>query len=143
MAYTLEQANTLLAGISTEAELRNLISQLDINATGQVTILYSGRVSGGVSSRDIIKGMLSNGDDIRVLDQTEAARFLDMERNTVFTDALKRIFHDNPSTPGSTANQFLNGTKGAWDIISANFAAETVGEVRTLTSFADPSRKRT
>jgi hypothetical protein len=41
MAYTMEQANALLAGINTEAELRNLISQLDVSAN------YNGQIDSG------------------------------------------------------------------------------------------------
>lgn len=68
MAYTLEQANAILADINSEAELRNLISQLDVSATGSVTVLYSGPIGNGVSSTDIVKSMLANGEDIRVID---------------------------------------------------------------------------
>ncbi len=44
MAYTMGQANIELAKISTEAELRNLISQLDVTSSGSVTVRYSGNM---------------------------------------------------------------------------------------------------
>lgn len=150
MAYTMEQANTLLANINTEAGLRALISQLDITSTGQVTVLYSGMMGDNVSNSSIIQGMLSNGDDIRVLDKTEAYKFLDISQNEALADALRIIFDgSDPDIVGSTANQFLYGNidangnripNGAWDNISGRFVAASEGEIRTLTPEANPQR---
>lgn len=147
------EANAELPGIKSEAELRALISRLDVQAQGSVTVLYSGRLTPDITSTEIINGMLSAGEDVRVLDKTEAFKFLDVyserSRNQQLIETLERVFESDPLESGTKANQFLFGTigpdgkriaDGAWDIVSAKFAAETVGEVRTITSFAQPDR---
>ena len=150
MAYTMEQANALLANIQTEAELRALVSQLDITSTGKVTVLYSGMVADTIYSGSLIQSMVTNGEDIRVLDMTEASKFLDWKNNDAFADALERVFDGaRPGDVGSTANQFLQGgvdangiriPNGAWDDVSKRFVAATTGDIRTITPFADPNR---
>jgi Ca2+-binding RTX toxin-like protein len=94
--------------------------------------------------------MLHNGDDIRVIDTTEAARFLNVDPTTPnwnkpLYQKLEQIIGGKPDKWGTPANQFLFGEKaadgtrlpnGAWDTISARFVNETVGEVRTLTGGA-------
>jgi len=149
MAYTMEQANALLADTHTEVELRSLVSQLDITTTGNVTVLYGGKVGDNIDAGMIIKSMIDNDEDIRVLDKTEASKFLDIRQNAALADALERIFGSRPSTIGSTANQFLYGStdtkgtripNGAWDNISGRFVAATEGEIRTLTPDANSQR---
>ncbi|MGJ0492640.1 IncP plasmid survival protein KfrC family protein [Methylobacter sp.] len=152
MSYTMAQANALLDSIQTEAELRALVSQLDVNAQGKITILYSGSV-GNVYSGDVIKTMLANGEDIRVLDKTEASKFLDIfneqNPNQKLIDTLERVFGDRPFTVGSLSNQFLFGSissdgsrisNGAWDDISSRFVAATESDILTLTPDANPQR---
>ncbi|NOR71048.1 MAG: hypothetical protein GQ532_15350 [Methylomarinum sp.] len=66
MAFSLTEANLVLAEIlnsslsktDKQIELKNLVSQLDISATGDVTILY-----GGPGHRPIIDDLLTNGPD--------------------------------------------------------------------------------
>ncbi|WP_027700291.1 hypothetical protein [Xylella fastidiosa] len=78
MTLTAEQANALLGSITTQEQLRDLINQLDIHSSGSITILYSGYTANGVSNSQILQGMLHNGDAIRVIDTTEAAKFLNI-----------------------------------------------------------------
>jgi hypothetical protein len=105
MALTMAQANQILATISTEAELRNLIAQLDVGgATGKATILYSG-TDNGVYSGDLVKAAYENGADIRVLDNTEASRFLSLEFNSQLAPELERIFGTRANQPGTSANK--------------------------------------
>ncbi|WP_434428578.1 calcium-binding protein [Xylella fastidiosa] len=150
MTLTSEQANALLGSITTQEQLRDLINQLDIHSSGSITVLYSGYTANGVSNSQILQGMLHNGDAIRVIDTTEAAKFLNIEpgdpnRNEALIQKLQQIIGDKPEDMGSRANQFLFGERaadgtrlpnGAWDTISARFVNETVGEVRTLTGGA-------
>ena len=63
--------------------LYNLAKQVNINATGSVTILYSGQsTSYGangkpiVSTEAVFEAMKLNGESIRILDDTDAAKFL-------------------------------------------------------------------
>lgn len=86
-----------MSGINDEVGLRNLINQLDVSASGSVTVLYGGNVGNNIGARAIIDGMLANGDDIRVIDTTEAAKFLNIalaspSRNDVLINTLKRVF---------------------------------------------------
>jgi len=152
MALTAQQANQELAKVTTVDQLRNLINQLSIEAEGKITILYGGSTANGVSNADIIQGMLRNGDDIRVIDKTEAAKFLQVDDklpgyNRELAEKLRSILGGDPSdrTSPSASNKFLfgdkdaNGTRipnGAWDDISGRFIDATVGEVRTLTGGA-------
>ncbi|OCA58221.1 hemolysin [Xylella fastidiosa subsp. pauca 11399] len=150
MTLTAEQANALLGSITTQEQLRDLINQLDIHSSGSITVLYSGDTANGVSNSQILQGMLHNGDDIRVIDTTEAAKFLNVDpkdpnSNTALYQKLQQIIGDRPDRWGSPSNQFLFGERtfdgtrlpnGAWDTISARFVNDTVGEVRTLTGGA-------
>lgn len=143
MGLTCAQAEAKLASITTAAELRQLLSELDINSSGQTTVLYSGKIN-GESSADIAHA-LKDDPTVRILDKTEAHKFIasGMERNSPLYLKLKAIFDSDPSdyANNTTANQFLFGSKGAdgirqpngaWDIISGRFVAETVGEVRII-----------
>ena len=151
MALTAQQANQALAKITTVDQLRSIINQLSIDASGKTTVLYSGVTANGVDNSSLIQGMLRNGDDIRVIDNTEAANFLDLRDrysptyNHSLADKLTSLFGDDGSKRGEPANKFLfgevdaNGTRipnGAWDNISGRFVDATVGEVRTLTGGA-------
>jgi len=138
MSLTDSQAVKLLNLVTTEAQLRALIDDLDISATGDVTVLYSDKINDSLHSSSVINGMLERGMSVRVLDNTEAFEFLNENDN--LNDALRRIFNSDPDERGSTANQFLFGGKetdgsripnGAWDTISRNFAPETIGAVKS------------
>ena len=147
------EANALLTEAKSEDDLREIVGRLDVSADGKLTILYSGKAAEEVWSTDVINGLLKSGEDIRVLDKTEAFRFLDIyspdRANHHLFDTLERIYGTSPRDPGTSANQFLFGAmdqdgkrvpNGAWDVVSAKFASATVGEVRTITSYAQPDR---
>lgn len=153
MDISLAEANALLREAKSEEDLREIVRRLDVSADGKLTILYSGKAAEDVWSTDIIKGLLESDEDIRVLDKTQAFQFLDIysadNANHRLVDALERIYGTNPRESGTSANQFLFGKidqdgkrvpNGAWDIVSAKFASTTVGEVRTITSYAQPDR---
>ncbi len=156
MTLTAQQANLALANVTTADQLRSVINQLSIYASGSTTVLYSGTTANGVSNSQIIQGMLRNGENIRVIDNTEAAKFLDLRDpnsltyNRALADKLRDIgLGDQPMAPGSLANRFLfgdvdaNGARipnGAWDNVSGRFVDATVGEVRTLTGGAGADR---
>ena len=154
MTLTAQQAIEMLPGITTKEELRILINQLDITATGTTTILYSGETASGVQTNDIIQAMLRNGEDIRVIGTTEAAKFLfvgpnDPTYNEAFVRKLEQLLGDNPEKPGSKSYQFMYGEQaadgtripnGVWDNASARFVDATEGEIRTLTAGANVNR---
>jgi hypothetical protein len=154
MSLTLQQANQALANVTTADELRSLINQLSVESdpSGKVTILYSGwsTTNDMVSNSQIIQAMLKNGEDIRIIDNTDAAKFLQLNDklpgfNEVLAAKLDSIVGGDPGERSSPANKFLfgdvdaKGTRipnGAWDNVSARFVADTVGEVRTITGGA-------
>jgi Ca2+-binding RTX toxin-like protein len=143
MSITAETANELLSGIDTAEKLRDLISQLDVTGSGDVTVLYSGG-----DSWEIVSTLVDQGENIRIVDRTEAADFLDIDTNDALLEKLDDIFPgSDPEERGSAANRFLfgdaeyeNGERvpgtrqpnAAWDIVSQNFVEATSGEVRTL-----------
>ena len=82
---TTRQANNLLSSITTEAELRKLLYQLDVSCTGNTTVLYSGAL-GEVETSDgnmntirssaIVNGLKADP-DIRLIDKTAASAFME------------------------------------------------------------------
>ena len=74
----LRATNTLNA-----ATLQDVVNSLDVTATGNVTVLYSGKLN-GVDTGDIARGMYANGDSVRIIDNTDAAKFLDIRSNVDF-----------------------------------------------------------
>jgi len=61
------------AKYSTPDAVRNLAAQVATESPGRVTVLYSGSIGGGISSNTLIEGMVSQGEDIRVINRTQAA----------------------------------------------------------------------
>lgn len=81
MPFTYEQALSELAKLRannsvTEAGLVNLVQQTSINATGGVTVLYCGILPDGRPAWQAVQALVSAGQDIRGVDETAAARFL-------------------------------------------------------------------
>jgi hypothetical protein len=135
--------------------LFDLVKQVSIDATGSVTILYSGQstsydVNGKpiVSTKDLLHAMKVNGESIRIIDDTDAAKFLQSKQ---FRVALARLYgldvRDLESLPAdlSPAKQAAmvsmkemldHPTTGMWAEVSGRFVEATVGEVRTLTGGA-------
>lgn len=48
-------------------DLRALAAQVDANASGRVTVLYSGPAAKGIWSTDVIAAMVEMGEDVRVI----------------------------------------------------------------------------
>ena len=93
---TLQQALNQLSSQSGQYNsvqaLYDLAKQVNINATGSVTILYSGQsTSYGangkpiVSTEAVLNAMKLNGESIRIIDDTDAAKFLGSQQ---FKEAL-------------------------------------------------------
>ncbi len=72
MALTLAQANALLDSAQTEADLRDIVAQLDTSTHGATTVLYSGLLNGKFGD-DAVHAMeaiaeLKNDSNLRILD---------------------------------------------------------------------------
>lgn len=81
MPHTYDQALTELAALrannlASEAELERLVRQVSTDASGSVTVLYSGNLPDNTEAARAVQALLSSGQDIRVVDETAAARFL-------------------------------------------------------------------
>ena len=93
------QANP--SAYATPEALRALAASLDVSASGNVTVLYSGNVGTGIPASSVVTGMLSNGENIRTIDQTQAARFFQSEEFLRATAEAHGIRPDALTTPGS------------------------------------------
>lgn len=123
-----------------------IVNETSVEATGKVTVLYSGQIY-GQKATDIAKKMSENS-NIRILDKTPAFELLE---DPAFKDIMAKSlgyssndqmsnFLDNLKDSNINAyynrieNQFqFNGKDGLWAVISRNFAKATEGEVRILT----------
>jgi hypothetical protein len=94
--FTLQQALDLLrtqpSQYNSVQALYELASQVNVNASGNVTILYSGQSSSFdsqgkplISTTQIFDGMTRNGESIRIINDTDAAKFLNSDQ---FQEAL-------------------------------------------------------
>jgi Ca2+-binding RTX toxin-like protein len=154
MTISIAQAKAALANITTFDQLRALIAQLDTTGTGTQTILYSGGFGGGVDSRGVANAIADSNPNIRIVDKTDAAKFLNLDDNPELKTLLSNL-GGNPDASGreiggppqSESNKFLNnptygpnGQLGAWATVSKNFVAGAEGNVRVIAPFADPAR---
>lgn len=127
----------------TPGALTQLANQVSVFSDGQVTLLYGGMVHKDISSNDLVELMVANREDIRAINKTPVASFLQSE---AYLEAVARAHNcksvdevlSNRSHP---ANQFMfDATHGRWADASARFVAATKGEVRTLSGFAGADR---
>ncbi|MCL1524842.1 peptidoglycan-binding protein [Xanthomonas nasturtii] len=146
-ALSAEDAITLLRerpdAYRSGEDLRTLAAQVDANAPGRVTVLYSGPAAKGIWSTDVIAAMVEMGEDVRVINGSEAAKFLESKD---FYSALADVYdidvdqlidgtHRGPST-----EWLYHPTQGPWADASGRFADATVGEVHAIVGDAQPSR---
>jgi hypothetical protein len=85
MVFTSNQAIQQLlnnpSAYSTKESLLGLVNQLSVEASGKVTVLYSGSIgkdpfNNSISAGTVVEYIANKGADIRVIDKTEAAKFL-------------------------------------------------------------------
>ena len=140
----------------TVSDLREAVKTISVKdpiaAKDAVTIFYSGEGS------SFPKGLSETaGGEIRMIDRTEACKFLADERfskifkevvKTEYSDAKKsneifseyeRKFLFNGSS-GSVAEGTWEASESFWSIVSRRFASETSGDAYALVSNALPDR---
>lgn len=122
--------------------LRDLVNRVSADAPGSVTVLYSGDVNTelGLKPLTIINAMQRNGDDIRIIQDSPAAKFLG---NDTFKESLAQslgVDLDKLDLRGTEANDFFEGPQGLWGDVSANFIDATKGDIVTLTGDAANDR---
>lgn len=145
---TSEEAISLLRqhpdAYRTPEQLRALAARVDADATGRTTVVYSGPTARGVWSSDVIDAMLASGEDIRVINTSEASKLLNSrEFLSSVADAydLNGIRSLTDASKDHPAKVWLyHPTEGPWADASARFADATVGEVRAIVSDAPLDR---
>lgn len=134
----------------TKESLLGLAQTVSVEASGKVTLLYSGTFGIDAVGNEISTGSMVNGlasQDIRTIDKTQAKIFLN---SPIFKKAVADVYGTTvqdmelrePSTPeGKLANDFMNNSKtGVWAETSKRFIQGTTGEVVTWTAHADSNR---
>jgi hypothetical protein len=128
---------------ATPDQLRMVAARVNADAPGRLTVLYSGHVGKGVGSGDVIKAMVAAGEDVRVINRSQAAIFMESRD---FIDAVAKAY-DIPPRPliegkyrGPATDWPYHPTQGPWADASARFADLTKGEVRAVVSGAAPDR---
>ena len=153
---TAQQARAELASVQTKEQLLSLIRRIDWNTKGSVTVLYSGiagrfeaQSAGVVRAGEMAVSLLESGNDVRIIDQSEVSKFLNMidengNKDNLLADKFDEIFKDDPDRlSGFLYGDTVDGVRipnSIWDELSARFAAEAVGEVVTITGGASMSR---
>ncbi len=130
---------------STTHALIELAKELDAkNSYGKVTLLYSGATIQGVSAASVVLAFQSSGQEVRIVDNTDAAKFLS---SPAFENAWLRTFglekadldYFAPSKKAAVDAMYkalYHPTDGPWADVSRRFVDATEGEVRTLTGGA-------
>jgi hypothetical protein len=127
----------------TPESLKDLANQVSVYSDGQVTLLYGGMVHKDISSNDLVELMVANHEDIRAINKTPVAAFLQSED---YLEAVAKAHNCKSvdevlSKRDHPANQFMfAATDGRWADASARFAAATRGEVMTLSGYAGADR---
>jgi hypothetical protein len=153
---TAQQARAELASVHTKEQLLSLIRRIDWTTTGSVTVFYSGMAGGSdtqsagvIRSGELAVALRESGNDVRIIDQSEVSKFLNMvdengSRDGLLADKLDELFRDNPDgLSGFLYGETVDGVRipnSIWDELSARFASEAVGEVVTITGGASMSR---
>ncbi|MFZ5636662.1 MAG: peptidoglycan-binding protein [Pseudomonadota bacterium] len=129
---------------ATKEALRDLAAQVDANAKGQLTVLYSGPAANGVWSTQVIDAMVEAGENVRVINKSEAAKFLTSDD---FYHALANAYGLDDFRPladgsyrGPATAWLYHPEHGPWADASGRFADATKGEVVAIVGDADPGR---
>jgi Ca2+-binding RTX toxin-like protein len=125
--------------------LLELAGQVDAtNSTGAVTLAYSGYMNSGLHSSDVINTLKANKENVRLIDYTDAGKFLDSDE---FRDAVAQSFDLEDSRALSEApsdhpaNKWrYNATEGPWALASEKFIGSATGEIWSFSNGADPTR---
>ncbi|MEE0941129.1 MAG: hypothetical protein U0L31_04435, partial [Bifidobacteriaceae bacterium] len=137
-------------------EIREVVKTISVKdpiaARDAVTIFYSGE-----GSEFPLRLSETAGGEIRMIDRTEACKFLADERfDKILNDAINfenpkldsesqafKDIHDSilyPGSRGSVAEGTWEASDGFWSIVSRRFASETSGDAYALVSNALPDR---
>lgn len=138
-----------LQGEKLRHRLASFIRQLSIDAKGDTTVLYAGRIdhnNSGISTADISR-VMAGDNNIRVIDKTTAAQTLD-DKDFKYLVAVslavqgkdeeeirykyEKLPYESELGKQKTAFMF-DGTQGLWAKTSKRFAEATTKAVRIMT----------
>ena len=127
----------------TPESLRALAAQVEADAPGKLTVLYSGPVASDIGSGTIINAMRAAGENVRVIDNSQAAKFLqsdDFYHAVAETYGIQAPPLMDGTYRGPATDWLYHPTEGPWADASARFVDATKGEVRAIVSDAKPDR---
>ncbi|MCP5434346.1 MAG: putative Ig domain-containing protein [Chromatiaceae bacterium] len=128
-------SNLTSTGDLLKSDLMNIIGQVSVQAEGAVTVLYSGGVAGGPGSSEIIENMLENDLDIRVVDESAAAKLIETDsfrRKVAEAFGIDFEVFDTDGYRGPATDWLGHATEGPWADVSRRFAEASVGDVRII-----------
>lgn len=121
---------------------QDLVRGISVDTPGNVTLLYSGMLNTDVSSNNLALALARQDKDLRLIDKTEAAKFLSSDEcinavANIHGTTPKKVREDY-SDPG---NKFLfDGKEGLWAATSERFVRYTTTELVTATPYARGDR---
>ncbi|MEO0444292.1 MAG: hypothetical protein AAFZ92_11245, partial [Pseudomonadota bacterium] len=121
----------------------DLVRQVSIEANGATTVLYSGKLADGTSTANVVESMINDGQDVRVIDNTAAANFLESDEflskvGESYGISLEQM--QNPGFSHAAKDWLYHPQNGPWADASRRFIEATTGPVRTIVPNASPDR---
>ncbi|MCW4454505.1 hypothetical protein OK348_06820 [Flavobacterium sp. MXW15] len=120
-----------------------MATQLDADSPGRVTVLYSTKIHEGLSTEDVAKGLNASVQDIRIINNSQAAQFLASDDFLSAAARLDGVALDEFTKDGyrsPTSIWLYHPTDGPWAEVSGRFADGARGEVRAIVPNAVPDR---
>ncbi len=142
-AQAIELLRKHAAAYNTREKLGALVEQVNADSPGRVTVLYSGRLGGGLSTEDVAKELKASVQDVRIINNSQAAELLTSRE---FQDAASGLDGVLPSEfkdagySSPTTKWLYHPTDGPWAQASARFADGARGDVRVVVPNAAPGR---
>lgn len=126
----------------TRDDLADLVRSVSVETPEDTTVLYSGNLQADCSANDLCIAMSNQGESIRIINNTEAAKFLESDE---LLNAIAQVHgttaievRDDRTNPG---NDFLfNGKDGLWAQTSERFVNGAHGNLLTATPYANGTR---
>jgi hypothetical protein len=121
---------------------KDLVRGISVDTPGNVTLLYSGMLNADVSSNNLALALARQDKDLRLIDTTEAAKFLASD------ECINAVANIHGTTPKKVredytdpGNKFLfDGKEGLWAATSERFVRYTTTELVTATPYARGDR---
>ena len=129
------------ADYNTREKLGALVEQVDADSPGRVTVLYSGKLGGGLSTEDVAMQLKASAQDVRIINNSQAVELLTSKD---FLGAVARldgvVLRDFTEADyrSPTKDWMYHPTDGPWAAASARLADGARGDVRVVVPNAAP-----